>query len=130
MPYRHDREAALWRQGDEVLVRARGIDLTGAVVVDEPPRLPDPDSLGAFALERYVAYGRLPGGFTYSVEVRHPSWRARAVAVERAVLLGHGPLEGPVAAHAAEEVEVEVARVHRVPGRTSRADLLFDARAE
>ena len=109
-PYHFDGETAVAIEAGHVTLHARGIEVEGIVSGDEPGEQPR-GSFDAFVLERYQTFARLPGGLVYVTSIRHRPWRVRGVGVEQASMSGWERLGRPVAAHAAEPVEVAVTGV-------------------
>jgi uncharacterized protein len=98
MPYHVRRPLEVRFEEDRVSVRGPGTVLAGRVAAEAPA---PPVGVERFLLERYWAYGQLPGGHVYAVGITHEPWRVRAiawteVAVERFPLAVGPPRSGAI----------------------------------
>ena len=94
-------------------LRARGLHATG-LISDAGAAPLVPGSLEHFACERYRAYAQLPVGRTLCVQIAHPPWRARPVALQETLTpaaLGLAVDAAPASAQLCEDVEAVVEHV-------------------
>jgi uncharacterized protein len=113
MPYHLDRELSYEVRASSLELRARGLHATG-LISDAGAGLLVPGTLEHFACERYRGYAQLPVGRTLCVEITHPPWRARPVALQETLTpagLGLPVDAAPASAQLCEDVEAVVEHV-------------------
>jgi uncharacterized protein len=113
MPYHLDRELAYDVCAASLELRARGLHATG-LVGDAGASPLAVGTLEHFACERYRAYAQLPVGRTLCVQIAHPPWRARPVALQETLsptALGLPVDAAPASAQLCEDIEAVVERV-------------------
>ncbi|HEY2746036.1 MAG TPA: DUF2071 domain-containing protein [Polyangia bacterium] len=113
MPYHLDRELVYEVHAASLELRARGLHATG-LISDAGARPLTVGTLEHFACERYRAYAQLPVGRTLCVEIAHPAWRARPVALQETLTpaaLGLPVDAAPASAQLCEDVEAVVEHV-------------------
>ena len=115
MPYHLDRHLRYEVHASSLALHARGIELA-ALVSDAAPVTLRPGTLEHFACERYRGYAQLPVGRTLCVQIAHPPWRARPLALQSPLAPSALGLElaaevQPASALLCEDVEVVVEHV-------------------
>ena len=113
MPYHLDRELSYEVRSSSLELRARGLHASG-LVTDAGAGPLVAGTLEYFACERYRAYAQLPVGRTLCVEIAHPPWRARPVALQETLTpasLGLPVDAAPASAQLCEDVEAVVEHV-------------------
>lgn len=108
MPYTRDRLLHYDHDAGRVAVLADGIHLAGTVGEEQPK-----GDLDAWLVERYVNYGRLPGGRVYGVRIAHEDWRLRTISVERAASPGVAGM--PYRAHMGQDVFIDIVGARLMP---------------
>ncbi len=111
-PYHFSSGLSISAENRTARIEAPGISLAGAV--GGKPARPGAGSLTAWLIERYWAYGRLPGT-RYAVRVEHAPWLVRAWKPE-GTFEALRPLVGskaPADAQISNDVEVTIAEVAR-----------------
>jgi uncharacterized protein YqjF (DUF2071 family) len=105
-------EAAVRLETPELAARGRPVDAA--------PSLVAPHSLESFLLDRFWAYGRMPGGLRWAARLEHPAWHIRTVELELERRAPHPLLdaaEGPVATHLADDLVVALVELAALPSR-------------
>jgi uncharacterized protein YqjF (DUF2071 family) len=109
MPYWIERPLELGTEPPNVWLRTPAIEIAGRAAA--ATHAVEPGTLDGFLLDRFWAYGRLPGGLLYAVCLRHDPWQVRDVQVLHhsfTSAAGIAVEEQPFRAHLGEPQEVSV----------------------